>query len=112
MTKNFSNQLQDYITGSGAECQHPINQVDDENVCHLCGIDVMERKHIKEFDPQTMQLASQNDIRRMWLRLWGDVECGYVAGLTLSYYRFGNEPLDETQLSNSQLYELVDEGKE
>lgn len=51
----------------------------------------------KNFDPETMTRATQSDIDRMWFRLWGSLEHNDVAAMTLNCYRFGMEPLDETQ---------------
>lgn len=68
---NFGSKSQKYATQKSNECQHPINRVDDNDICQSCGMDMNEQKHTKSFDVNTMVRATNEDVIKMFIRLWG-----------------------------------------
>lgn len=51
----------------------------------------------KQFNPKTMQMATSQDLFRMWRILWRDLDPSDVAAKSLNAYMYGAEVLDETQ---------------
>ena len=51
----------------------------------------------KDFNQKTMQMATAQDVFRMWRKLWDDLEPGDVSAKTLNAYMYGAEVLDNTQ---------------
>jgi len=51
----------------------------------------------KQFNPETMQMATAQDVFRMWRILWCDLDPSDVAAKSLNAYMYGAEVLDETQ---------------
>ena len=51
----------------------------------------------KDFNQKTMQMATAQDVFRMWRKLWDDLEPSDVSAKALNAYMYGVELLDNTQ---------------
>ena len=60
----------------------------------------------KDFNQKTMQMATAQDVFRMWRKLWDDLEPSDVSAKTLNAYMYGVELLDNTQYFSAR-QELV-----
>jgi hypothetical protein len=66
MTK-FGNDLQNYAQSNSSKCQHPINEVDDNDFCHKCGTQLVSASpaiRIAELEAQVASLTAANETER------------------------------------------------